>query len=194
VRSQTWAALSHDALGFPSVMVYRQDKQLPAPHEATELERIAGCVLVPKVKWTVPPLVDHGGFHFAILLCSELTNIHYRASLRGKIDALFVPEWNLDIDSFNALVESSALDIHSFIIQCNHRQYGDSRIRAPYKDSWRRDIVRVKGGFDDFFVVGEIDVHALRQFQSNHASPAKPFKPVPDGFEISHRRKALPKP
>jgi len=38
----------------------------------------------------------------------------------------------------------------------------------------------------------EIDVQALRQFQSSHRSPAKPFKPVPDGFEIDFARKVLP--
>ena len=52
----------------------------------------------------------------------------------------FVPH---DTDTFNALVESAALDIHAYIIQCNNRQYGDSRIRAPYKDRWKRDLLRV---------------------------------------------------
>ena len=36
------------------------------------------------------------------------------------------------------------------------------------------------------------DVQALRAFQSSHRSPAKPFKPVPDGFEIDFSRKVLP--
>jgi len=43
-----------------------------------------------------------------------------------------------------------------------------------------------------YCVVGEIDVHALRHFQGSHRSPAKPFKPVPDGFEIDFGRKVLP--
>lgn len=38
----------------------------------------------------------------------------------------------------------------------------------------------------------EIDVQTLRQFQSSHRSPPKPFKPVPDGFEIDLGRKVLP--
>ena len=57
-----------------------------------------------------------------------------------------MPEWNQDTESFNALVESAALDIHAYIIQCNDRQYGDSRVRAPYKESWKRDLVRIKEG------------------------------------------------
>lgn len=192
VRNQVWAALSHDGLGFPSLMIYRQDKQRPALHEELELQRIAGLKMKPGKRWDMPPIIQHGDFRFALLVCSELTNISYRASLRGKVDALFVPEWNQDTETFNALVESAALDMHAYIIQCNDRQYGDSRIRAPAKDSWARDVLRVKGGVTDYCVIGEIDVQALRQFQSSHRSPDKPFKPVPDGFKIDFDRKVLP--
>lgn len=192
VRNQVWAALSHDGLGFPSLMIYRQDKQRPALHEEQELQRLAGLELKPDNAWKTPPILQHGDLRFAMLICSELTNISHRAALRGKVDALFVPEWNPDTETFNALVESAALDMHAYIIQCNDRQYGDSRIRAPFKESWQRDLLRVKGGITDYCVIGEIDVLALRQFQSSHRSSAKPFKPVPDGFEIDFGRKVLP--
>ncbi len=192
VRNQVWAALSHDGLGFPSLMIYRQDKQRPALHEEQELTRLANLELKPDRAWQTPPVLQHGDLRFALLVCSELTNISYRAALRGKVDALFVPEWNQDTETFNALVESAALDVHAYIIQCNDRQYGDSRIRAPFKESWQRDLLRVKGGVTDYCVIGEIDVQALREFQSSHRSPSKPFKPVPDGFEIAFGRKVLP--
>ncbi|SFH22334.1 Reverse transcriptase (RNA-dependent DNA polymerase) [Nitrosospira sp. Nsp14] len=196
VRNQVWAALSHDGLGFPSMMIYRQDKQRPALPEEQELRRLAGLEMKPAALWkeNKPLIIRHGDFHFALLVCSELTNISYRASLRGQVDALFVPEWNQDTETFNALVESAALDIHAYIIQCNDRQYGDSRIRAPAKDSWQRDVLRVKGGVTDYCVIGDIDVLALRQFQSCHRSPSGPFKPVPDGFDLhsEHSRRVLP--
>ena len=192
VRNQVWAALTHDGLGFPSMMIYRQDKQQAALHEEQELQRVAGLELKPANLWKKPPIVQHGEFRFALLVCSELTNISHRAELRGNVDAVMVPEWNQDTESFNALVESAALDIHAYIVQCNDRQYGDSRIRAPSKESWQRDVLRVKGGIDDYCVIGEIDIHALRRFQSGHRSPPGPFKPVPDGFVISPARKTLP--
>lgn len=113
VRNQVWAALSHDGLGFPSMMIYRQDKQRPALHEERELQRLAGLEIKPDKAWKVPPIIQHGEFRFALLVCSELTNIGYRAALRGQVDALFVPEWNQDTETFNALVESAALDIHA---------------------------------------------------------------------------------
>lgn len=191
VRNQVWAALPHDGLGFPSLALYRQDKQRPAFLEEKELFRIAGAVLQPQKAWQTPPVLRHGSFQFAFLICSELTNIAYRSALRGRIDALFVPEWNQDTETFNALVESAALDIHAYIIQCNDRQYGDSRIRVPHKDSWMRDLVRLKGGKNDYFVVGEIDIISLRAFQTSHRSPCGPFKPVPDGFSIAFERQTL---
>ena len=52
--------------------------------------------------------------------------------------------------------------------------------------------MRAKHHFTDCCVRGESDVQALRQFQSSHRSPAKPFKPVPDGFEIDFGREVLP--
>lgn len=87
------------------------------------------------------------------------------------------------------------LEIHAYIIQCNNRFYGDSRIRAPYKESCQRDLIRVKGGTHDNCVTGETEITALRQFQSSHRSPGKPFKPVPDGLAqgMAHSRKELPK-
>lgn len=52
--------------------------------------------------------------------------------------------------------------------------------------------MRATDGVTDCCITGEIDVRALRQFQSSHRSPAKPFKPVPDGFEVHFGSKVLP--
>ncbi|TFD88581.1 Reverse transcriptase [Cryobacterium lactosi] len=192
IRNQVWAALGHDGLGFPSMTIYRQDKQRLALHEEQQLHRLAGLTLDPTSIEQPLTVIDHGGFSFAILVCSELTNIDYRAQLRGRIDALFVPEWNRDTTTFEALIESAALDIHAYIVQCNDREYGDSRIRAPYRDAWKRDIVKIKGGVRDYIVTGDIDVGSLRQFQSSYRSPDGPFKPVPDGFFMAPGRRSLP--
>lgn len=201
VSNQAWAALSYNGFGFPAMIVCQQEKQVPALHEEDELMNLANVIMRPQRSLGKRrPVIQHGNFNFGILICSELQNIEYRAAFRGKIDALFVPEWNQDTETFNSLVESAAMDIHAYIVQCNNRAYGDSRIRAPYKDGWRRDVVRLKGGTNDFFVIGEIDVQKLREFQSYHRSlyinedGKKPrYKPVPDGFKISDDRKVLPR-
>ena len=101
----------------------------------------------------------------------------------------FVLEWNQDTNTFSFLVESAAQDIHAFVIQVNNRVYGDSRIRAPYRDDYKRDVVRVKGGVSDYYVIGEIDYISLRKSQNERISKKSEFKPVPIGFVCSDLRK-----
>ena len=181
VRNQIWASLPTTVVGYPIAAIYKQDKQHPAHHEARKLREYQGQVLEPESSWKVPPIIWHGNFAFSLLICSELTNINYRSHLRGKIDTLFVSELNRDLKTFEALVESTALDIHAFVAQSNTREFGDSRIRAPMKNDYARDIVRARGGLNDHFVVGQLSVTELRKFQSqNYAEHL--FKPTPDGF------------
>lgn len=193
VSNQVRASLVTDVLGYRTHMIYVQEKERPAPAEEAELHTIAGKLLKPKYEPARKAIIQHGSFRFGILICSELTNIDFRQRLRGEIDALFVPEWNKDTNSFASLVEASALDIHCFVVQANNRIYGDCRIRAPFAEPYQRDVVRVKGGEMDYFVIGKLDVPGLRAFQSNFRSPeGGVYKPVPDGFVPAPGRKVRP--
>lgn len=194
VANQVRASLVTDVLGYPAHVIYVQEKVRPALDEEKNLRSIAGKLMVPKGN-VRKPIIRHGGFHFGVLICSELTNIDLRQPFRGRVDALFVPEWNKDINSFISLVEASALDIHCFVVQVNNRTYGDCRIRAPYREPFKRDVTRVMGGETDYFVVGKIDINGLRAFQSNFRSPSEGlYKPMPDGFEIDPSRRVRPAP
>jgi hypothetical protein len=185
--------LTDNRLGYPSVCVLTQRKGVPAHRERDVLRSRFGLALAPPDPVACKKRVyRHFGFSFGVLICSELTDIAYRQGMRGKIDNLFVLSWNQDLDSFASLVEASALDIHCFMTLVNNRKYGDSRVRAPFKDHWQRDLVRVKGGVDDYFVVTELDVAALREFQSHREPPDGPFKPTPEGFQIHPHRYRIP--
>ncbi|MDX2079414.1 MAG: hypothetical protein SFU53_01385 [Terrimicrobiaceae bacterium] len=191
-------------LGYSTYRLLRQDKTIPALEEENELRRLSNLELVPKEPFDFGflkrrdsrrPVFQHGDFQFGVLVCNELTNIAFRASYRGDVDALFVVEWNKDLKTFAPLVESTAYDVHCFVIQVNNREYGDSRVRIPAKDDWKRDVVRLQGGENDYAVVGELDVPALRSFQSHHRSATAQravFKPVPTGFQISVWRSTNP--
>lgn len=186
-------------LGYSTYRLIRQDKTFPALEEERDLQEISNLKLVPKTPYdfgfsknNAPrPVFKHGQFHFGILICNELTNIEFRSQFRGKVDALFVLEWNKDLKTFAPLVEAAASDVHCYVVQVNNRMYGDSRIRVPAKDDWNRDLVRVQGGVNDYLVVGEVDFQSLRKFQSQYRSPTDKgvlFKPVPTGFVISASR------
>lgn len=171
--------------------VFCQGKRAPAWEEEVELRRLLGGIGLARSE-RPRLLFEHGRFSFAALICNELTDIDARAALRGRVDAVIVPEWNRDVGSFSTLVESSSLDIHAFVIQANNRAYGDSRVRSPARQEWLRDVVRVKGGVEDHYVTADLPVGALRIFQTS-AEPAigedVDFKPFPTGFSISPNRR-----
>lgn len=197
-RNQVWAALG-TSRRYGQMYLYKQDKQRAALPETRAVLRPVGRELGPQVEWENPPVLMHGIFAFALLVCSEFTNINYRAHLRGAVDAILVPEWNQDLHTFEALVESAALDVHAYVAQANSRGFGDTRLRAPMSEPWARDVVRLKGGLEDYFVIGEIDVDSLRR--AHNGRPLLPsvkasgsgseFKPVPDGFDPDPRRPVL---
>ncbi|WP_316753897.1 RNA-directed DNA polymerase [Pedobacter gandavensis] len=164
-----------------------QEKLVPAIHEGRDLSRIGGLKLIPQNLFKY--IITINGFTFSSLICNDFLDIDNRQKLRGKIDGLFLIEWNKDIETYNSLVESTANDLHSFIIQVNNRLYGDTRIRAPFKDNYKRDVARIRGGNIDYFVVSAIQVKLLREFQMNNISPDQNFKPVPTGFKMCEKRK-----
>lgn len=126
------------------------------------------------------------------MVCSELQNTEARVKFQGKIDSLIVLSWNKDLDTFSALVEASALDLHTYTILVNNRLYGDSRVRGPFKENYKRDLARLRGGDNDYCVVVSLDIDALRNFQRKAKRWVREddiFKPVPEGFKISTYRR-----
>ena len=141
------------------------------------------------------PIYIHNGVNFGVMACSELQNSRSRIYFQGAVDALIVLSWNKDLETFASLVESTALDVHAYTVLVNNRKYGDSRIRSPAKESFLRDIARLRGGDNDFVVTATLDITALRAFQSRAKrwpEDDDEFKPVPEGFKLSDNRKRLP--
>lgn len=196
VVNEAYLVLADDQLGYRSWCVVRQQKGVPAHHERDELRGKFGLTLAaPASKDDPKPIYRHFGHDFGVLICSELTDIRFRQEMRGEVDTLFVLSWNQDLESFGALVEAAVLDVHCYMVLVNNRKYGDSRVRTPSKKNWMRDLVRIKGGLDDYFVVTDLDIMSLRNFQSYHEPPLgddAAFKPTPEGFKIAKRRKQTP--
>lgn len=180
-------SLSSNFFGRRGALCFTQPK-LALAHEEAEKCVSSSKVFVPASPVTARPVYVHGGMCLAVLICSDLTTIANRAFFQGKVDSLFVLEWNKDLATFEFLVESAAHDLHACVVQVNNREYGDSRIRMPFEKSYRRDLVQVKGGEHDFFVVASVDFAALRQYQRLPGTNAD-FKPLPIGFEMSPYRK-----
>jgi hypothetical protein len=163
-----------------SIALY-QSKIIGALHESSEIFNRSNLKIHPKFKEKL--IIKHNNFVFSGLICNDLLDINNRCNLRGEIDALFVIAWNPDIETYQHLVKSATLDIHCFVSLCNNKIFGDTRIRAPYKDEWKRDMQKIHGGELDNFMISELPIYELRNYQTNNVPPNKPFKPFPTGFK-----------
>ncbi|MFM9989242.1 RNA-directed DNA polymerase [Flavobacterium sp.] len=169
-----------------SIALY-QSKPIGAVHESAEIFNKANFKI--EGQFNDKLIIKHNSFVFSGLICNDLLDINNRCNLRGEIDALFVIAWNQDLETYQHLVKSASLDVHCFVSLCNNKIFGDTRIRAPYKDEWKRDMQKIHGGELDNFMISELPIYELRNYQTNNVPPNKPFKPFPTGFEISDERK-----
>lgn len=193
LRNETLVSLATFWPGYRSNIIYLQPKLQPSHGEKDKLQKFGKQQFLPKGGIDSIPIYYHGNYIFGVVNCSDLTNPLNRMKYQGKVDGLYVLEWNPDVKTFSFLVEGAAHDVHTFVIQVNNRQFGDSRIRVPYRVDYLRDPLRLKGGISDFYVLGDMDYLSLRKFQKQNkmADTKSVFKPVPIGFEMSEFRKKV---
>ena len=160
-----------------------------APGEKQELlNRRVALPTTPKQPY---PLFHWRGAYFTVFNCYELANVEDRALFRSKIDFMVTVEWNPDTNYFSNLAESTSRDLHCFFIQVNTSQYGDSRIVSP-ATTQQMDILRTKGGKNETLLIQDINIGALRAFQTLAPSGQRTdrsFKPIPPDF--SHEEVAI---
>ncbi len=194
ILSEAALVLSDNRLGYPTFVKIWQPKLEPAVGEDKDLTVKFGKEWDLSKK-SPKPIYIHNGVNFGVMVCSELQNSKARIRFQGAVDALMVLSWNRDLDTFASLIESAALDVHAYTILVNNRKYGDSRVRSPAKESFLRDIARLRGGDNDFVVAATLDIAALRAFQSRAKrwpEEGDKFKPVPEGFRLLDDRRKLP--
>jgi hypothetical protein len=97
---------------------------------------------------------------------------------------VFAVEYNPDTTYFSNINESYSRDIHSYVVQVNSSDYGDTRITKPKKTE-QRDYIKIKGGENVSLIIGDLDVRSLRNFQKLSYSEQMEngeFKPTPPNF------------
>ena len=134
------------------------------------------------------------GYYFTTFYCFELADIQHRSWFRSKIDFLAAPEFNRDVNYFSNIVESTARDLNTYVLQVNTSNYGDSRITRPTETALK-DLVNVKGGENDVVIVGSIDIESFRNFQEMGYGLQKDsdniYKPSPPNFEVDYVKKRI---
>jgi hypothetical protein len=191
IRNDSLISLTTFWPGYKSNIIYTQPKLAPSHEEKSKLQKVGKEQHKPADGNIEMPIYMHGSYIFGVVNCSDLTTPQNRVRFQGRVDGLYVLEWNPDINTFSFLIEGAAHDIHTFVVQVNNRRFGDSRIRAPYRKDYQRDLVRLKGGIADHYILADMDYMLLRNYQKRNRMVDKSlaFKPVPIGFKMSDLRK-----
>ena len=107
------------------------------------------------------------GVNLAPIVCYELTDVTVRAILKGRCDIIAASVFNPDTTYFSNIIDSTARDLHTFIVQANTSYLGDSRVTGPY-DRDSKDIFKIKGGDNDHVVIGSVEFKKIKDFQLNY--------------------------
>ena len=125
------------------------------------------------------------GIDFSCYNCFELASLKDRGLFMSYIDLLIGSEYNRDTNYYSNIIESLSRDVHCYFAQVNNSRSGDNRIVAP-KGRIGKNILQITGGQNDTFLIGEIDIKKLREFQLkeyNLQQEDKSFKPTPPEFD-----------
>ncbi len=147
-----------------------REKNFYAPKEKIELSKNKYSCLDSKIP--IYDIIENWRYRYSIILCYEFVDITSRASMKSRIDILFVPQLNRDTNYFSAIVESSSRDLYCFVVQANTSSYGDSRITAPYR-SIDKNIVQIKGGDTDVVMISQLEMNDLITSRDDYTDKLK---------------------
>lgn len=128
--------------------------------------------------------------YFSVYNCFELADIYHRSLFKSKVDFIVASEYNRDTSYFSDIAGAWVRDIHSYFVQVNSSDFGDSRILQPSK-SYEKDIVQIKGGINSVTIIDKLKIKALRDFQykeyhlqkSDIDNGLTTLKPTPPDFD-----------
>ncbi len=152
---------------FKNIIPFFREKNYYAPEERMELAALKYTCKNPDK--AVYYRFDNGFEKFGTILCFEFTDIASRCIMKGELDFLCVPQLNRDTNYFSSIVEATARDLHTLVVQANTSKYGDSRITGPYKTDFK-DILKIKGGENEILIVGKLELKKLQDFRANYYS------------------------
>lgn len=147
---------------YHNALVVLREKNDYSPDEISMIEH--NKYKIPETENSYNCIFNWDGIRFSVFDCYELTDIYARAIMKSKLDVLFAPEYNKDINYFSNIVDSASRDIYCFVAQINTSNYGDTKIVAPYK-SELKCLLDIKGGEQDSIHIGSINLAEYREYQ-----------------------------
>lgn len=103
---------------------------------------------------------------FTITICSDVLTTGKWRRLAGRIQHLFIPAWNKDIDLFDQVTWTRGYELYANAICANHGVYGGSVVWSP-KHGYEKEVFRVHGGNKGIAIVVTVPVRSLVEAKDN---------------------------
>ena len=174
VFNQAWIVVPGP---FRSVATWPWTKAHPAKIEAEELSRYGVSFRSDSEEFRRRrTVVDSPYGKISVLICSELIEARSVSDLLGRVEIVAVPSWNPDTSSYDHLIQSAGLQLHSIIAVANNGTYSDCRAWAPRGERWKRDLCRLIERNENDVVFAEIPLSSLRAFREPGIKQKDPDK------------------
>ena len=166
VFNQAWITIPGP---WQSAAAWPWTKERAARGEADELRQL-GVGFKPSLDGLQSrrTVVDSPYGLISVLICSELIEAGRISDLVGRVEVVAVPSWNRDTASYDHLIQSAGVQLHSIIAVANNGHYSDCRAWAPMTARWQRDLCRLIERDENTVVFVDLPLAALRAFREEN--------------------------
>lgn len=145
-------------------MVWRIPKIYPAFTEE-KLIKDSGYHFSPGNKIYVFQSEEYG--NWAVLICVDYLNLPIQQMLQKKIQTLFIVAHNRDLNYYYAISESIHRMLYCNVVVCNAANYGGSHVYTPYRDSFKREVLKLSGNEIETAVTVNLPLQKIKEIQKS---------------------------
>lgn len=102
---------------------------------------------------------------WAVLICVDYLNLPIHQILQKKIQTLFIVSFNKDLNYYYAMSESLHRLLYCNIVVCNAANYGGSHAYSPYRDSFKREVLKLSGNEIETAVTINLPLRKIQEIQ-----------------------------
>ena len=127
--------------------------------------------------------------NFSVLVCYDTLHIETLSALKGRVDTVFVPAYNRDVNTFKGVADAMSKIVYCNFVIANTGLYGGSVVRLPYYDVHRREALTLEGNEMFGAQLVDIPIQHLRNFRKITANgqvkknKQKQFKSLPPEYK-----------
>ncbi|PIC81630.1 hypothetical protein CSV75_07635 [Sporosarcina sp. P18a] len=154
-------------------MVWRVPKIYPATTEEAIIKK-EGYHFLPGNKLYLFKSKEFG--NWAVLICVDYLNLPIHQILQKKIQTLFIVAFNPDLNYYYSISDSLHRILYCNIVVCNISNFGGSHVYTPYREAYKREVMKLHGNKVETAVTIQLPLKILKEIQE--APQSKHF----DGF------------